>query len=262
MAKPRVLVLTGHGVNCDEETAFAFKTEGGLPKLIHVNDLIEAPREFDDSQILAVPGGFTYGDDTGAGLALANKLRNNLWDELLGFIEHDKLVIGICNGFQVLTNLGIVPALDYEYGRNEVALTHNDQPRYCDRWVDLQFSGEGPWTCGLGRMMLPIAHGEGKFYTTTEVLDKIKQRRLVAARYVEGEICNWLDLEPNPNGSVDDIAGITNESGKVLGMMPHPERAIFFTQLPHWTYLKERSGTVPEEYDGRKIFRNGVRYFE
>jgi len=264
MASPKVLVLTGYGINCDEETKFAFEKAGARADLVHVNDLIETPNRLNDYQIMAFPGGFSYGDDTGSGNALAWKIRNNLGIER--FTEDDKLVIGICNGFQVLVNLGLLPAINGQYGYRQVALNHNDSARYSDRWVDLEFNGKSPWTKGVGRISLPIAHGEGNFYASPEILREINSRGLVATKYVDGEICAYQNLPSNPNGSLENIAGITDETGKIFGMMPHPERAISFTQLPHWTFLKEklrREGKeIPEDYDGTKIFENGVKYFE
>lgn len=263
MVVPKVLVLTGYGINCDEETKFAFKKAGAKAELVHINDLIETPRKLDEFQIVAFPGGFSYGDDTGSGNALAWKIKNNLGIER--FAEDDRLVVGICNGFQVLVNLRLLPALDNKYGQRQVALNHNESARYLDRWVDVEFNGNSPWTKNLRRISLPIAHGEGNFYAPPEVLMEMNTKNLVAARYVEGEICKYQNLPANPNGSLENIAGITDETGKILGLMPHPERAISFTQLPHWTFLKEkylRAGKeIPEDANGIKLFENGVRYF-
>jgi len=266
MATPRVLVLTGYGINCDDETrfAFGFQRAGGSANLVHINDLIESPGKLDNYQIVAFPGGFSYGDDTGSGNGLAQKIRNHLGVER--FVSNDKLVIGICNGFQVLDNLGLVPALDNRYGERQAALAHNQFPRYKCDWIDLQFLGTSPWVSGVETISLPIAHGEGNFYCKPSVLQRLKEKGLIAARYVKGEICEFHGKEPNPNGSLDDIAGITDESGRILGMMPHPERAIEFLQLPHWTYLKAKNGwkssELPVEGPGLQIFRNGVNYFK
>jgi len=274
MVKPNTLVLTGYGINCDEETRFAFERAGANAELVHINDLIDGHRKLNDYQILAFPGGFSYGDDTGAGNALANRIRNHLWDEVRGFVEEDHLAIGICNGFQVMANLGILPAIDGRYGDRQVALVQNDVPRYLDRWVDLEFQAnadsklriKSPWINGLWGMSLPIAHGEGKFYCDSKTLQEVKEKKLIAVKYVGGGVCFDQRLKVNPNGSLEDIAGITDESGRLLGMMPHPERAIDFTQLPNWTLLKEkykREGRpIPKEGGGLNIFRNGVRYFE
>ncbi|HZX12148.1 MAG TPA: phosphoribosylformylglycinamidine synthase subunit PurQ [Candidatus Nanoarchaeia archaeon] len=265
MAKPKVLVLTGYGINCEEETSFAFQTAGAHAEVVHINDLIDRHKKLEEYQILVVPGGFSYGDDTGSGKALANKIRNNLGEETLRFMREDNLVLGICNGFQVLVNLGVLPALDNSY-EPQVALTHNDSARYTDRWVDLDFLGISPWIDGIRRISLPVAHGEGRFYAEPKILRRLQQQNLVSVRYAKGEMCDLEGLGYNPNGSLEDIAGITDGSGRVLGMMPHPERAIFFTQLPHWTLLKERcvrkGEKLPSEGPGIQIFKNGVRYFE
>lgn len=267
MAKPNVLVLTGYGINCDEEIKFAFEEARARAELVHVNDLIDRIRKLSDYQILAFPGGFSYGDDTGAGSALANRIRNHLWDDVRKFVESDKLTIGVCNGFQVMVNLGLLPAIRGQYGTRQVALLHNDSARYTVRWVDLDFGTRSVWTKGIGRMSLPIAHGEGRLYTDITTLGVIKKRGLVAARYVSGEICEAEQLPANPNGSLDDIAALSDESGRVLGMMPHPERAITFTQLPDWTQIREHhkrheSRAPSLEGPGMKIFINGVEYFK
>jgi phosphoribosylformylglycinamidine synthase subunit PurQ / glutaminase len=267
MAKPNVLVLTGYGINCDEETQFAFERAGARAERVHINDLIDKQQRLKDYQILAFPGGFSYGDDTGAGNALANRIRNHLWDEVRDFVEKDNLAIGICNGFQVMTNLGLLPGVNGNFGEAQVALVDNDSAKYTDRWVDLNFPhiSKSPWTKDIGEITLPIAHAEGKFYTSPEILAELNNSGLVAARYVLGASCNYQGLEANPNGSLEDVASITDMSGRLIGMMPHPERAINFTHLPNWTLLKEiykRKGKrVPKEGPGLRIFRNGVSYF-
>lgn len=263
-----VAVLTGYGINCDDETKFAFENAGARTDLVHVNDVIDSSRKLKDYQILTIPGGFSYGDDTGAGNAMANRIRNNLKGELSEFVSSDKLVIGICNGFQVIANLGLVPAIDRDYGKQRVALVYNKFPRYNCRWTDLEFSGDSPWLKGLQFASMPIAHEEGGFHTDDETLQTLKEKGLVAVRYVKGFYSRTHDLSVNPNGSLDDIAGITDETGRILGMMPHPERAIEYTQLPDWTLLADslkRTGRSPDELAkvtlGLKIFENGVKYF-
>ncbi len=266
MAIPCALVLTGYGINCDEETAYAFERAGARAEIVHINDLIDKHRDLDSYQILVFPGGFSFGDDTGSGNALAFRIRNNLWEGVQGFVEKDKLMIGICNGFQVMANLGLLPALDGKYGIRQMALAHNDSARYIDRWVDLEVNPNSPWTRGISEISLPVAHGEGRFYAEPTVLEAIKQRGLVAARYVSGEVCRHQRLQPNPNGSLEDIAGIFDASRRCFGLMPHPERAIAFTQLPYWPFIKEnlkRKGfKLPDDGPGLQIFKNGVKYFE
>lgn len=266
MIKPKVLVFSGYGLNCEEETKFAFEQALGIADIVHINDLIGGSFNLKNYQIMAFPGGFSYGDDTGSGNAFANKIKNHLWEKIKNFINQDRLVIGICNGFQILVNLGLLPAFDKTYGKREVALVHNDNARYTVRWVDLKIENKSPWLSGLKNISLPIAHGEGKFYAEENVLKKLSDKKMVALKYIKGEICKYQNYPANPNGALEDIAGITDETTRILGLMPHPERAIFFTQLPHWTYLKEklkREGKkIPAEGPGLKIFQNAVNYFK
>ncbi|MDP2649757.1 MAG: phosphoribosylformylglycinamidine synthase I [bacterium] len=266
MIKPKTLVFSGYGLNCEEETKFAFEKAGAAADIVHINDLIDGLKKLDNYQITAFPGGFSYGDDTGSGNAFANKIKNHLWEKIEKFVSKNNLVIGICNGFQILANLGLLPALDKKYGKREVALLHNDSARYIVRWVDLEVKNRTPWFLGIDKISLPIAHGEGKFFAPNEVLKKLKEKKLIAAKYTKGEICEYQNLKPNPNGALENIAAITDETGRILGMMPHPERAIFFTQLPQWPYLKEKlqreKKEIPKEGPGLKIFQNAVKYFK
>lgn len=266
MSKPKVLIMSGYGLNCEEETKYAFELAGGMADIVHINDLIDGTKKMDAYQIMAFPGGFSYGDDTGSGNAFANKVRNHLWDKIKMFIKKDKLVIGICNGFQILVNLGLLPALDNKYGSREVALIYNDSARYTVRWVDLKITNKSPWLVGINTISLPIAHGEGKLFCYEKILNLLKNKKLIAMKYIAGEICNYQNLPANPNGSLENIAALTDKSHKILGLMPHPERAVSFTQLPHWSYLKEkyqREGKkIPKYGPGLKIFQNAVNYFQ
>ncbi len=253
--KPKVIIFSGYGLNCEEETKFAFTWVGADAQIVHINDVVAKPSLLKRYQILAMPGGFSYGDDTGSGKAYANKLLNHLRGEIENFFEKDKLGIGICNGFQILTNAGLLPG----------ALTYNDSARYLDRWVDLEAAGESPWLQGITRISVPIAHGEGKFIGNKKLLDTLEKTKSVAFKYVAGEVCASQNLPANPNGALRDIAGVLGKHGKILGMMPHPERAMFPTQLPYWPKLREgysREGRVlPKEGPGLQIFRNSVLYF-
>ena len=266
MIKPKILVLTGFGINCEEETKFAFDSTGGRSDIIHINDLIENTSKLIPYQILAIPGGFAYGDDTGAGNAYAHKLKNHLWENILNFIKKDKLVIGICNGFQILVNLGLLPGLNHGYGERVIGLMPNESPRYTVRFVDLKNDNSAsPWVSNISILSIPVSNGEGKLYASPSTLNEIKSKKLVAFRYFIGDMCNYLNLPASPNGSIDDIAGLTDESGRILGIMPHPERAMFMTQMPNWQLLKEeyiRQGKkLPKEGPGLKIFKNGIKYF-
>lgn len=267
MVKPKVLILSGYGLNCEEEEAFAFDLAGGESKIVHINDLITKKVRLSDFQILVFPGGFSYGDDTGAGKAYANRIRDHLWEDIQEFIFRDKLVIGFCNGFQIMANLGLVPALKGEYGTRQVALQYNKNARYINRWVDLEIGGkETPWLLGIDEFSCPIAHGEGRFYADPKILKEINEKGLAVLKYFEGDICKYQNIEPNPNGSLENIAGIVDESGKIFGLMPHPERALFFNQRPDAPLIKEklkREGSkIPKEGPGLQIFRNAIAYFK
>lgn len=261
----KVMVLSGYGLNCEEETALAFQLAGGQTDIMHINDLIKTPSRFNKYQIIAIPGGFSYGDDTGSGNAYAHKVKNHLADQLFRFIGRDTLMIGICNGCQICTNLGLVPGLSGKTGTIEAVWTHNDNNRYTVRWIDLKIQGPSPWLTNISNISLPIAHGEGKLYLTHEILSRIEEKKLDAAKYCKGEMCQYLDLPANPTGTLHNIAALTDPTGKILAMMPHPERAIFFQQLPHWTFLKEklqREGKkVPVHGPGLQIFKNAISYF-
>jgi len=255
MAKPRVLVFSGYGLNCEEETKFAFEQAGAHADIVHINDVITWPSMLKNAQIIAIGGGFAYGDDTGSGKAYGNRLKNHLGDSIEKFLGRDTLMIGICNGFQVITQAGYIPG----------TLMTNDGGRYLCRWVDLQVTGKSPWLTGMTSLSIPIAHGEGKYYVPEEKLEELKADGAIAFKYKEGEVSRYLDLPANPNGALDDIAGVTARNGRIIGLMPHPERALRFTQMPHWTYLREqyaRDGKdIPEEGPGMQLFKNGVRYF-
>lgn len=253
--KPKVIVLSGYGLNCEDETKYAFELAGAQGEIIHINDLIKNKKQLNDFQIMVIPGGFAYGDDTGSGNAYGLKLKNHLWENILKFVEKDHLVIGICNGFQVLVNLGLVPALNNKYGERQAALLPNDSTRYTTGWFKLKIIGDTPWLTGIKEISLPIAHGEGKFFASDEILKQINKKSLVALKYIN-----------NPTGTLENIAGITDESKRILGLMPHPERAQFFTQLPDWPLEKERllraGKRLPKFGPGLKIFQNGVKYFQ
>lgn len=250
----KVLVLSGYGLNCEVETLGAFVRAGCTGAIAHLNDVIARPDILARYNVLAFPGGFSYGDDTGSGRAYANKVKNNIERQLQEFILRDTLTIGICNGFQILTHLGLLPG----------TLLHNDQARYLDRWVDLEIESESPWLQGITHISLPIAHGEGKYYIDAPGKAKLEKEGAIVARYRKGEVASFASLPANPNGALDDIAGVTAHEGRVLGMMPHPERAVSFFQLPHWTYLKEttyQGKRLPQEGPGMQIFKNAAKYF-
>lgn len=249
--KPRVIVLSGYGLNCEEETKFAFEYAGGEADIIHINELVARPKILSDYDIMAFPGGFSFGDDTGSGKAYANKIKNYLLKELKEFLSRDTLVIGICNGFQILTSLEILPG----------ALSYNKNAKYIDRWVDLKVIGKSPWLTGIKNISLPIAHGEGRYIIDNGKYKKLKSKKEIAFIYTKGEICKYQNLEKNPNGAMHDIGGILGYNGRVLGMMPHPERAIFYHHSPLWQ-VKKIKKDLEEEGDGILLFKNAINYFK
>lgn len=262
-----VIVLAGYGLNCEEETLHAFEHAGLSGKIIHINDLIENPKVLNEAQILAVPGGFSYGDDTGSGNAFAQKMKLALWEPLQKFVERDTLTIGICNGCQIITNLGLVPALDRKYGERVVAVTHNLTARYQCRWIDLKINSSSPWLDGISRMHIPVAHGEGRFMMDDKTLKTLQKNGQIAAQFVkpDGQPAKG-EFPFNPNGSLEDIAAITDESGKVLAIMPHPERGMYTWQRDDYMELKDAAHRakqpIAEEADGMGIFHNAAKYFE
>lgn len=273
MKNVRVLVLTGYGINCDYETDYALKAAGAESDRIHINELIEGATigsrvDLEDYHLLVFDGGFSWGDDHGAGVLLANRLKYNIGDQINRFIKDGKLIIGICNGFQALVNFGLLPGFDGNYTKREVALTFNDCGNFRNDWVYL-IRAESPcvFTRGIERIELPIRHGEGKFFADDKVIKRLFEAHQVVFQYATPEWKRAEGVFPyNPNGSLQDIAGICDPTGRILGMMPHPEAYNHVTNHPDWTrkreYLKRRGETLPSEGMGIALFRNGVKYAE
>lgn len=257
--KPRVLVLRAPGTNCDMETGFAFERAGAAATPLHVNRLLENPAIVRDYQILCLPGGFSYGDDVAAGRILGNQIQHHLSDVLREFKEAGKLILGICNGFQILIKSGVL--LDPLPDKSPAAtLTNNDSGKYEDRWVQLRVAGDScVFLRGIEAMYVPVAHAEGKFVpyddATLAALESAGQLPLRYAPLSPGKK-GPLAFPDNPNGSTADVAGVCDPTGRVLGLMPHPERHIDPTQHPRWT--RGEAGPVG---DGLKMFQNAVEYF-
>jgi phosphoribosylformylglycinamidine synthase len=251
-----VLILRTAGTNCDRETDFAFRLAGGATASLHVNALRDAPERLDEFHVLAIPGGFSYGDDLGAGKVLANELIASLREPLERFLDDGKLVVGICNGFQVLVKTGLLPGL--ERWRQQATLTSNDSHRFEDRWTYVEAPEN---VCVLAeegeRLYLPVAHAEGKFIVESpEVLERMRANGQVVYRYTDAA-GRSAGYPWNPNGSVDDIAGICDPTGRILGMMPHPERHCLPLHDPRWP----RRG-LRDEGEGLRIIRRAVEFVE
>jgi phosphoribosylformylglycinamidine synthase I len=257
---PRTLILRTAGTNCDGETAFAFEKAGFAAQRLHINRLLESPSQLRDYQALAIPGGFSYGDDIAAGRIFANQIAHHLRDALLDFIAAGKPIIGICNGFQVLVKTDLLPGPLAGRTGQTCTLTNNDNGRFTDRWVHVAArSSKCIWTAGLAPLDLPIAHGEGKFVPADEAVRKaLKENDQIALVYTRPDGSTAGGVAPyNPNGSVDDIAGICDSSGLVFGLMPHPERHLSPMQHPAWT---SRTIDPNEDGPGLQIFRNAYRF--
>jgi len=257
---PHVIVLRAAGTNCDVETDYAFRLAGATTEPLHVNRLAERPEVLHKAQILVIPGGFTYGDDVGAGKVLANELTTRLAEPLHRFVERGGLVLGICNGFQVLVRTGLLPGWDEE--APSFTLTDNLSGRFEDRWVRLlPTSPQCVYTKGMSEpLYLPVAHGEGRFTASrADALDRLERQGQVAFRYVaaDGGSVRYPD---NPNGSDRDIAGVCDSTGRVMGLMPHPERHVHPTQHPQWTRQRTHEfDALTGEGQGLAVFRNAVR---
>lgn len=254
---PKVLVLTGYGINCDIETQHAFKLAGADAERVHLTDLINGTKKLADFHILAFPGGFSFGDDIASGKVLANMIKYNLGRQIQEFIDAEKLVVGICNGFQAMVKMGLLPAFDGDYRTQDVTLTFNDSGRFEDRWVHLSGNKNSKcvFTKGVEEIHLPVRHGEGKFVAKNQqALARLKKNNQIVFQYVDkdGSLAGYPH---NPNGSIDNIAAICDETGRVFGMMPHPEAFQHRTNHPSWTRVE-----LPEEGAGVAIFRNAVEY--
>jgi phosphoribosylformylglycinamidine synthase len=254
----RVRIVTGLGLNCEAETEHAFRLAGATPRRVHLLDLLDraSGESLADCDIVAFVGGFAFGDHLGAGFVFANKIRFRLYEPLVELVARGGLVLGICNGFQTMVRLGMLPGLDLDYRTPRAALAPNDRLGYRDAWVRVAFDPASPcvWTRGLDTMDLPSRHGEGKFLTESpEVLARIEAGRQIAVRYVGPDGRPTEEWPFNPSGSPGGVAGISDPSGRLFGLMPHPDAYLYGFHHPRW-----RRHPLPDEGAGVAIFRNGV----
>ena len=275
MRDVRVLVLSGYGLNCDLETAYAFELAGATAIRVHINSLIDGTVRIQDFQIMVIGGGFSWGDDHGAGVIQAVRLKTNIGNKIIEFVENGNLVLGICNGFQTLVNMGLLPGFDGGYKTRSVALTYNDCGRFRDDWVTLKVNPASncAFIKGFEKIELPIRHGEGKLYADTATIKRLFDNNQVAIQYAmpDGSLSNGR-FPFNPNGSLDDIAGISDQTGRIFGLMPHPEAFNHWTNHPDWTRRRERIKRERIKLDGGetdlnaaatgiRMFQNAVNYF-
>lgn len=247
---PSCLIIRTAGTNCDRELAHAFELAGATTRKVHLNALVEQPEQVEAYDLIGFPGGFSYGDDIAAGRIMANRLRHRLLEPLRAAIARGTAMIGICNGFQVLVKLGLLP--DPDAGRQTATLADNTAGRFVDRWVKLETPAETRciWTRDLGDFDLPIAHGEGRFVAASD--------DLLARWRAGGQIALQYAPDDNPNGSTDHIAGVCDPSGLVFGLMPHPERYTHATHHPAWT--RQAAETLSQTPAGLRLFENAVRH--
>jgi phosphoribosylformylglycinamidine synthase len=261
MNKVRVLILLAPGTNCDVETEVAFRQAGAEVSPVHIGELIRREKRLSDYHIMVIPGGFTYGDDISAGKVLANELRLKLGEDVERFMKRGGLILGICNGFQVLVKAGVLPDPlltsplkgEEQSEGDKITLSVNDSGKFECHWVYLSVNQESPcvFTKGIAHMYLPVAHGEGKVVVASEALPHLN----IVLYYTDERGNTSAGYPYNPNGSVANIAGICDSSGRIFGLMPHPERHIRGTQHPQWT----RRGA--EGYgDGFQVFLNAVEW--
>lgn len=266
--KVKSIVITGNGTNCEMETAHACRLAGSDEvDIVHISGLLHGEKRLDDYHFLNLAGGFLDGDDLGSGKAGANRILSakmtggdeRLYDQFVRFIDEGKLILGVCNGFQLMVKLGFLPGLDGDYLNQTATLTFNDSGKFEDRWVYLKINSESPcvFTKGLKGTYLPVRHGEGKFITKNgEVLERLHKDNLIVTQYSNEDYEDAVMSYPyNPNGSADGIAGICNETGRLFGFMPHPEAYLHYTNHPRWTREK-----LPEEGMGLSIFKNAIDF--
>ena len=266
--KVKSIVITGYGTNCEMEMAHACRLAASDEvDIVHISALLHGEKSLDDYHFLNLPGGFLDGDDLGAAKAGANRILHakikgkteKLYDQFVRFIEEGKLILGVCNGFQLLVKLGMLPGFDGDYRNQTVTLTFNDSGRFEDRWVYLTVNQNSPcvFTRNMEGIYLPVRHGEGKFITKNEqVRKRLHRDRHVVVRYTHADYEGaTMDYPANPNGSVDGIAGICNETGRIFGLMPHPEAYLHYTNHPRWSREK-----LPEEGMGLAIFKNAIDF--
>jgi phosphoribosylformylglycinamidine synthase len=262
------IVITGNGTNCEMEMAHACRLAGSDEvDIVHISTLLSGEKSLDDYHFLNLPGGFLDGDDLGSAKAGANRIlhsgiegrQEKLYDQFARFIAQGKLILGVCNGFQLLAKLGMLPGFDGDYQKQTVTLTFNDSGRFEDRWVYLYVNWQSPciFTRGIGGFYLPVRHGEGKFIVQDEdVLERLHDNGHVAVQYSHVDYLDIaIEYPANPNGSVHGIAGICNSTGRIFGLMPHPEAYLHYTNHPRWTREK-----LPEEGMGLAVFKNAIDF--
>jgi phosphoribosylformylglycinamidine synthase subunit PurQ / glutaminase len=264
-SKTSVLIITGYGLNCEAESKYAWELARAEPKLVHFSDLMEQPPLLREFAGLMFIGGFAYGDHMTSGHVFASRARHRLSEELAKFIGEGKLILGACNGFQIMVKLGLLPGLDSDYFTQTLSLIQNDCGAFQNRWVRLRIEANSPcvFTSGIQSLPLPIRHGEGKLFTLDKAfLQRIESAGCVPCRYADPATGDATQEFPyNPNGSLNAIAGLCDPSGRIFGLMPHPEAYLYPENHPQWE-IQKQNGELPEHGLGLEIFRNAVSHFK
>jgi len=251
----KALVITGYGINCEAESKYAIEKSGGKADILHVNKVLENPKLLEGYNMLMIPGGFSFGDDLGSGKVMGNKMRFRIQEHLEDFVKHGNLMLGVCNGFQIMAKMGLLPEPDL---KQRVSLTNNDSGHFEDRWVIVKANPLSPcvFTKGMDRILLPVRHGEGKFVPKDPAtLEELKKNNQIVFQYVD-EKSDLAGYPHNPNGSIMNIAGICDKSGRIFGLMPHPEAFNIPENCPYWV-----RGTIKEAM-GLAVFKNAVAYMK
>ncbi|MBC8313530.1 MAG: phosphoribosylformylglycinamidine synthase subunit PurQ [Candidatus Cloacimonetes bacterium] len=267
MKKVKSLIITGFGINCEEEMAAAYKIAGAESEIVHLNDILLGKKSIHNFDILNFPGGFSFGDDLGSGKVLANKMKFKklqsgklFLDDLKDFIASGKYIFGICNGFQFLVKMGLLPDVAEDFNQ-EVTLTKNNSAKYEDRWVwcKVNENSNSPFLTGIEKIQVPVRHGEGKLIIKNKKIEKkIIENNLNCLSYCDENGYETAEYPQNPNGSDLNCAALTNESGQVFGMMPHPEAFLSLYNHPNWGQLKRQNPKISEDGEGLQIFKNIV----
>lgn len=275
MSKVKALIVTGYGINCEKEMALAFEMAGAEATITHAELLLSNAIPLEGYHVMAFPGGFSFGDDLGAGKAFANRLSyskkvtgENLTDRLKAFVEEGKCIFGVCNGFQLLVKLGLIPDINFGGKRQCVSLAHNSSSCFEARWTHLQVR-QSPcvFTRGLEKLYLPVRHGEGKLVAeSSDVVERLLAANHVVMQYSDSNGSVTMDYPHNPNGSIESIAGLCDSTGRIFGLMPHPEAALLFTNHPQWHRIKDNAvrnhEEVPTYGPGFALFKNAVDYIK
>lgn len=269
MKKVKALVITGYGINCEEEMAVAYNLAGANAEIVHLNDIFLGKCSIHNYDILNFPGGFSFGDDLGSGKVLSNKMKFKklksgklFFDDIQDFLNEGKFILGVCNGFQFLVKMGLLPNVNNET-KQEVTLTGNNSGKFEDRWAycKVNKNSKTPFLKGIDKIYFPVRHGEGKLIIKNErIKNKIVEQNLNCLTYCDKNGNETSEYPMNPNGSDINCAGLTDKTGHVFGLMPHPESFLSLYNHPNWSQMKRQNPSVSEDGEGLKIFRNIVEF--